>query len=76
MQLIDEDECLLACPWNRHEAAASPLPRADALPEESDENLTAEEFKVKFHTSPVLRTKIKGLQRNIAAVRNNLGKET
>ena len=38
--------------------------------------MTAEEFKVKFHTSPVLRTKIKGLQRNITAVRNNLEKDT
>lgn len=68
------DECLFACPWNRHDKAASPLPRADALPEESDGNLTAEEFKAKFHASPVLRTRIKGLQRNIAAVRNNLEK--
>ena len=70
------DECLLACPWNRHDPAASPLPRADVLPEESDEKLSAEEFKEKFHASPVLRTKIKGLQRNIAAVRNNLEKDT
>ncbi len=67
------DECLRACPWNRRVSSASPLPHASALPEESDEKLTAEEFKAKFHNSPVLRTKIKGLRRNIAAVRKNLG---
>ena len=67
------DECLQACPWNRHAPSASPLPLSGALPEESDEKLTAEEFKAKFHNSPVLRTKIKGLQRNIATVRKNLG---
>lgn len=68
------DECLRACPWNHRTPSASPLPHASAIPEESDENLTAEEFKAKFHDSPVLRTKIKGLQRNIAAVRKNLEK--
>ena len=68
------DECLLVSPWNRRAPSASLLPLTEALPEESDENLTAEEFKIKFHNSPVLRTKIKGLQRNIAAVRKNLGK--
>ena len=69
------DECLLACPWNRHNAQTSPLPPARALPEESDGNLTPGEFKNKFQRSPVLRTKITGLQRNIAAVRDNLEKE-
>ena len=70
------DDCLLACPWNdRRGPAASPLPPAGALPEESDEKLSPAEFKAKFRSSPVLRTKIKGLQRNITAVRNNLEKE-
>ncbi len=67
------DECLLACPWNhRPHTGTSPLPPAGVLPEETDENLTEEEFKSKFRNSPVLRTKIKGLRRNINAVKDNL----
>lgn len=68
------DECLRACPWNRHNSGTSPLPSADALPGETDELLTQDEFRRKFQNSPVLRTKIKGLQRNINAVRANLQK--
>lgn len=69
------DECMRLCPWNRKNSGISPLPEADALPSETDELLTPAEFKQKFQNSPVLRTKLKGLQRNIAAVRTNLQKQ-
>ena len=65
------DECLRVCPWNRHNSGTSPLPTAVVLPDFSDEFLTESEFKQKYQNSPVLRTKAKGLRRNIAAVREN-----
>ena len=66
------DECMRACPWNCRKQPQSPLPRAAALPEMSDSELNEAEFKIKFQNSPVLRTKAKGLRRNIEAVRQNL----
>ena len=66
------DECLRVCPWNSGSNGKSPLPLADAVPQLSDYDLTDSEFKEKFHNSPVLRTKAKGLRRNIeAAIRNS-----
>ena len=66
------DECLRACPWNRHQKAASPLPAAEFLPEPSDGNLSGPEFKQKFRNSPILRTKAAGIRRNAEAVLKNL----
>ena len=66
------DECMRACPWNSKKQSASPLPRASAVPEMTDYELSDPEFKQKFQNSPVLRTKAKGLRRNIDAVRKNL----
>ena len=47
------------------------MKRAD----ENDELLTESEFKAKFQNSPVLRTKAKGLKRNIEAVRRNMNQQ-
>lgn len=65
------DECLRICPWNRHNTGFSPLPETDILPDFSDELLSDSEFKEKYQNTPILRTKAKGLRRNIAAVKEN-----
>lgn len=65
------DACLRACPWNSRGSGSSPLPRTDALPDMNDYELSDADFKLKFQNSPVLRTKAKGLRRNIEAVRQN-----
>lgn len=67
------DECLRACPWNSGNTGSSPLQKAQHIPCISDYDLTDPEFKEKFRNSPVLRTKAKGLRRNIEAVRKNRG---
>ena len=67
------DECLRACPWNSRNTGSSPLQKAPDIPRISDYDLTETEFKEKFRSSPVLRTKAKGLRRNIEAVRKNSG---
>lgn len=66
------DECLRACPWNSRNSGVSPLPVSLAVPGLSDESLSDEEFRDKFRGTPVLRTKAKGLRRNIGAVRKNM----
>lgn len=66
------DECLKACPWNRRISVDSPLPPADVIPTMGDYTLSEAEFKEKFKNTPVLRTKAKGLRRNIEAIRQNL----
>ena len=71
-RLFGCDECLLACPWNGKTGIKSPLPPASALPDAQDHDLSDPEFKEKFRTSPVLRTKSKGLRRNIEAIQNNI----
>ena len=65
------DECLRVCPWNSHRINESPLPLAGAVPQLSDYDLSDTEFREKFRNSPVLRTKAKGLRRNIEAVIRN-----
>lgn len=66
------DACLRACPWNKKNTGESPLPLAQAVPNMEDYHLSDEEFKNKFKNTPVLRTKTKGLRRNIEAVRKNI----
>lgn len=68
------DECLRACPWNSRNTGESPLQPAPCIPQISDYELTDAEFKEKFKNTPVLRTKAKGLRRNIEAVRKNSGR--
>ncbi len=66
------DACLRACPWNKKNTGRSPLPLAKAIPNMEDYALSDEEFKNKFKNTPVLRTKAKGLRRNIEAVHKNI----
>ncbi len=66
------DECLRACPHNSRNNGTSPIPEAGVIPEPEDAELSEPGFKAKFHDSPVLRTKAKGLKRNAEAVRKNL----
>ena len=65
------DECLRACPHNSRNSGESPLPLADVIPNPEDAELTEAEFKAKFRNSPVLRTKAKGLKRNVEAIEKN-----
>ncbi|MBQ6480818.1 MAG: tRNA epoxyqueuosine(34) reductase QueG [Anaerolineaceae bacterium] len=66
------DACLRACPWNKKNTGNSPLPLAQAIPNMEDYTLSDKEFKNKFKNTPVLRTKAKGLRRNIEAVNKNI----
>ena len=65
------DECLRACPHNSRNSGNSPLPPADVIPAPEDAELSEAEFKIKFRNSPVLRTKARGLKRNVEAIRRN-----
>ena len=65
------DECLRACPHNSRNTGTSPIPESDVIPDPADADLSEAEFRKKFRTSPVLRTKAKGLKRNAEAVMKN-----
>ena len=65
------DECLLACPWNSRCTGKTPIPPADFIPGIMDGELSESEFRLKFRNSPVLRTKARGLKRNIEALLQN-----
>jgi epoxyqueuosine reductase len=72
------DDCLAACPWNRFAAQASllaPHRRPDlALPRLSDWLALDEAgFKSLFAGTPILRTKRRGLLRNVAVAVGNVG---
>ena len=66
------DACLRACPWNSKNTGKSPLPPAPVLPDMQDYAISDEDFKIKYKNTAVLRTKARGLRRNIEAVRRNL----
>lgn len=71
------DECLTACPWNRfaqasretrfHAASATTRDLRDYL------TLTAQEFKLLFAKSPILRIKRRGFLRNVCVALGNIG---
>lgn len=64
------DICQEVCPWNRF-STPHKQPRFSLLPflketnDERLENLTPEEFSAVFRKSPIKRTKLNGLKRNI-----------
>jgi epoxyqueuosine reductase len=71
------DICQAVCPWNRKAPAASDvafLPRAGfAAPELIPLLcLSEDEFRARFHGSPVARAKRRGLVRNVAVALGNL----
>lgn len=72
------DDCLAACPWNRFAQAASLLkPHArDDLAEPDLLELLALDpaaFKSRFAGTPILRTKRRGLLRNVCVALGNVG---
>jgi epoxyqueuosine reductase len=72
------DDCLTACPWNRF-AQEGKLMRDHAKPELATpdllELLSLDEagFKTRFADTPVLRTKRRGLLRNVCVALGNIG---
>lgn len=72
------DDCLAACPWNRFARAAS-LMRAHSREDLTEPDLLellaldAAAFKARFAGSPVLRTKRRGLLRNVCVALGNVG---
>ena len=74
------DDCLAACPWNRF-AQAGRLMAAQARPDLAQpdllELLRLDEagFKARFAGSPILRTKRRGLLRNVSVALGNTGTE-
>jgi epoxyqueuosine reductase len=75
------DDCLAACPWNRFAREGSVM-RDHARPElgtpELLELLALDEagFKARFAGTPMLRTKRRGLLRNVCVALGNVGDET
>jgi epoxyqueuosine reductase len=74
------DDCLAACPWNRFAQEGS-LMKAHARPDlESPDliellQLDDAGFKARFAGSPILRTKRRGLLRNVCVALGNTGDE-
>ncbi len=72
------DDCLAACPWNRFAQEASLL-KAHAREDLAEPDLLellgldAAAFKARFAGSPVLRTKRRGLLRNVCVALGNVG---
>ena len=72
------DDCLAVCPWNRF-AQQGQLMRAHARPELATPDLLAllsldeEGFQSRFAGTPMLRTKRRGLLRNVCVALGNTG---
>ncbi|HUR45450.1 MAG TPA: tRNA epoxyqueuosine(34) reductase QueG [Candidatus Saccharimonadales bacterium] len=75
------DDCLAACPWNRF-AQEGTLMKQHARPELGVPDLLQllsldeEGFKKQFAGTPMLRTKRRGLLRNVCVALGNVGDET
>ena len=75
------DDCLAVCPWNRfaHEGRAMQVhARADLAAPRLLELLALDDagFKNRFAGTPILRTKRRGLLRNVCVALGNVGDET
>jgi epoxyqueuosine reductase len=75
------DDCLAACPWNRFAkegALMQPHARGDLRNPDLIELLSLDEtqFKRKFAGTPILRTKRRGLLRNVCVALGNTGDES
>lgn len=75
------DDCLAACPWNRFARAGSLMPphaRTDLDAPDLMELLRLDDaaFKQRFAGTPMLRTKRRGLLRNVCVALGNVGDET
>ncbi len=75
------DDCLEVCPWNRF-ARAGELMRTHARPELANPDLLEllalddAEFKRRFAGTPMVRTKRRGLLRNVCVALGNVGDGT
>ena len=75
------DDCLAACPWNRF-AREGQLMKAHARTELDSPDLIQllsldeKDFKSRFAGSPMLRTKRRGLLRNVCVALGNIGDES
>lgn len=72
------DDCLAACPWNRFARDAQlmqPHARPDLVSPDLVELLKLDDagFKTKFAGTPMLRTKRRGLLRNVCVALGNVG---
>lgn len=70
------DVCQDVCPWNKFsiittESAFQPQPKLLAMDEMNWQEITEETFKVVFKNSPVKRTKLAGLKRNISFLKTD-----
>ena len=68
------DICQDVCPWNRfskptQETAFKPIPEILNLSTAEWENMSEEAFKKIFKTSPLKRSKYKGIQRNLQFIK-------
>src|SRR5581483_8788057 len=75
------DDCLAACPWNRFARegnAMRPYFRPELKTPDLLEllKLNDTEFKTRFAGSPILRTKRRGLLRNVCVALGNIGDAT
>ncbi|MBL7713698.1 MAG: tRNA epoxyqueuosine(34) reductase QueG [Chitinophagaceae bacterium] len=69
------DICQDVCPWNRFSKAHKeqhfqPLPQVLDLSQKEWEALSENSFRTYFRQSPIARTKWKGMQRNIRAIKS------
>ena len=70
------DVCQEVCPWNRfskphNEPAFTPIPQILNLSLQQWEAMSEEMFNTVFKNSPLKRSKWKGIQRNIRAIKTN-----
>jgi epoxyqueuosine reductase len=75
------DDCLAECPWNRFAQEGEmmkPHARADLATPDLIELLSLDEagFKQQFAGTPMLRTKRRGVLRNVCVALGNVGDET
>jgi epoxyqueuosine reductase len=75
------DDCLAACPWNRFAREGSlmkPHARTDLAQPDLLELLALDDagFKARFAGTPMLRTKRRGVLRNVCVALGNIGDET
>lgn len=75
------DDCLAACPWNRFAREGSlmkPHARTDLQSPDLLDLLSVNDvqFKARFAGSPILRTKRRGLLRNVCVALGNIGDES
>lgn len=75
------DDCLAACPWNKFARAGNlmkPHAREDLAAPDLRELLRLDDaqFKARFAGTPMLRTRRRGILRNVCVALGNVGDET